>query len=131
MNKKNQSLTRTELHMMNLLWEKGTASVQQLHDELPEPKPPYTTTLSVMQVLTKKGIVTFDKEGRTNIYRPLLNREDYLDSFVDDAKENLFGGSIVNLFSFFAKREKLSKEEMQEILEEMNDPLPSSPRGGE
>ena len=121
MNKKNQSLTRTELHMMNLLWEKGTASVQQLHDELPEPKPPYTTTLSVMQVLTKKGIVSFDKEGRTNIYRPLLSREEYLESFVDDARDNLFGGSIVNLFSFFAKREKLSKRELQDILNEMED----------
>ena len=126
-----KTLTRTELHMMNLLWDKGTASVQQLHDELPEPKPPYTTTLSVMQVLTKKGIVSFDKEGRTNIYRHLLSREEYLESFVDDARDNLFGGSIVNLFSFFAKREKLSKQEIQEILEEMNDPLPSSPRGGE
>lgn len=114
-----KTLTRTELHMMNLLWDKGTASVQQLHDELPEPKPPYTTTLSVMQVLTKKGIVSFDKEGRTNIYRPLLSREEYLESFVDDARDNLFGGSIVNLFSFFAKREKLSKQEIQKILEEM------------
>lgn len=116
-----KTLTRTELHMMNLLWDKGTASVQQLHDELPEPKPPYTTTLSVMQVLTKKGIVSFDKEGRTNIYRPLLSREEYLESFVDDARDNLFGGSIVNLSSFFAKREKLSKRELQDILNEMED----------
>ena len=119
MNPENKSLTKTELHMMNLLWDKGTASVQQLHDELPEPKPPYTTTLSVMQVLTRKGIVTFDKEGRTNIYRPLLSREDYLNSFVDEAKKTLFGGSAISLFSFFAKREKLSKEEVQKILNEM------------
>ena len=105
--------------MMNLLWDKGTASVQQLHDELADPTTPYTTTLSVMQVLTKKGIVTFDKDGRTNIYRPLLSREEYLDSFVDEAKKTLFGGSAVSLFSFFAKREKLSKKEVQEILDEI------------
>ena len=118
---KNKMLTKTELHMMNLLWSKGTASVQQLHDELEEPKPPYTTTLSVMQVLTRKKIVTFDKDGRTNIYRPLLSREEYLDTFVNDTRENLFGGSFASLFSFFAKKEKLSKEEIQDILKQMSD----------
>ena len=116
---KKKSLTKAELHLMNILWDKGQASVGQLHDELENEKTPYTTTLSVMQVLTKKGIVSFDKEGRTNIYSPLLSREEYLESFVDDARDNLFGGSIVNLFSFFAKREKLSKQEIQEILNEM------------
>ncbi|MCR5394272.1 MAG: BlaI/MecI/CopY family transcriptional regulator [Bacteroidales bacterium] len=121
MKKENKTLTKTELHMMNLLWDKGTASVQQLHDELDEPKPPYTTTLSVMQVLTKKGIVAYDKDGRTNIYRPLLSREEYLDSFVNDTKETLFGGSAVSLFSFFAKKEKLSKHEVQAILREMSE----------
>ena len=119
MKKENKTLTKTELHMMNILWNKGEASVQQLHDELADPKPPYTTTLSLMQVLTKKGIVTFEKDGRSNIYKPLLSREDYLDTFVDDARQNLFGGSMANLFSFFVKREKLSKEEMRKILEEM------------
>ena len=121
MKKENKMLTKTELHMMNILWNKGEASVQQLHDELAEPKPPYTTTLSVMQVLTRKGIVTFEKDGRSNIYKPLLSREDYLDTFVDDARQNLFGGSMANLFSFFVKREKLSKEEIQDLLKQISD----------
>ncbi len=121
MKKENKTLTKTELHMMNILWSKGKASVQQLHDELADPKPPYTTTLSLMQVLTKKGIVTFEKEGRANVYRPMLSREEYLDTFVDEARQNLFGGSIVNLFSFFVKKEKLSKEEVAEILKQMSD----------
>ena len=118
---KNKLLTKAELHLMNILWDKGEASVQQLHDVLTEPKPPYTTTLSVMQVLTKKGIVTFEKVGKANIYKPILSRDEYIQSFISDAKENVFGGSMRTLFSFFVRNEKLSKEELREILKEMGD----------
>lgn len=118
-NMKTKSLTRAELHLMNILWDKGQATVQQLHDVLDTPKPPYTTTLSVMQVLTKKGIVTFEKKGKANVYQPILSRDEYINSFVTEAKQNVFGGSMRNLFSFFVKHEKLSKEELREILKEM------------
>lgn len=116
---RNKSLTKAELHLMNILWDKGSATVNELHQVLEEPKPAYTTTLTVMQVLTKKGIVTFDKEGKANVYRPLLQREDFIDDFIEDAKDNIFGGSMRSFFSFFARHEKITKEEMVEILKEM------------
>ena len=118
---KQKSLTKAELHLMNILWDKGQASVGQLHDELENEKTPYTTTLSVMQVLTKKGIVTFEKVGKANIYKPILTREEYIQSFVTEARDNVFGGSMRSLFSFFVRNEKLSKEEIREILKEMSD----------
>jgi predicted transcriptional regulator len=118
---KQKSLTKAELHLMNILWDKGQASVGQLHDELENEKTPYTTTLSVMQVLTKKGIVTFEKVGKANIYKPILTREEYIQSFVTEARDNVFGGSMRSLFSFFVRNEKLSKEEIREILKEMGD----------
>ena len=60
---RNQSLTKAELHLMNILWDKGNATVQQIQDLLEEPKPAYTTTLTVMQVLTRKGIVALVHHG--------------------------------------------------------------------
>lgn len=116
---KNKTLTKAELHLMNILWNKGEATVQQLHDVLEEPKPAYTTTLTVMQVLTKKGIVTFEKQGKANVYRPLLSRDEYIDGFVSDAKDTIFGGSVRSFISFFAKSEKIDKEELKAILKEM------------
>ena len=80
------SLTRVELQLMNILWDKGEATVQQLHDMQGESKTAYTTTLSMMQVLTRKGIVTFEKVGKANVYRPLLTRDEYISSFVSEAK---------------------------------------------
>lgn len=116
-----QSLTKAELTIMNYLWDKGQATVQQLHDEYEDPKPAYTTTLTVMQVLTKKGVVTFDKKGKANVYRPLLSREQYQGHFIEHARQNVFGGSMRSFFSFFAKSEKISKDELKEILKEMEE----------
>lgn len=116
---KTKSLTKAELHLMNILWDKGSATVQALHDELEEPKPAYTTTLTVMQVLTRKGIVTFEKVGKANVYRPIMSREDYIAGFMEETRNTLFKGSLKSFLSFFAQHEKISKEEMTEILKEM------------
>lgn len=115
-----QSLTKAELHLMNILWDKGKATVQQIHDVLAEPKPAYTTTLTVMQILTKKGVVDFEKNGKANVYRPLLTRDEYIGGFMNDACDTVFGGSMKSFFSFFAKSEKISRDELAEILKEMD-----------
>ena len=120
MKKENNQLTKAELHLMNILWDKGKATVQQIHDVLAEPKPAYTTTLTVMQILTKKGIVDFDRVGKAYVYKPVLSREDYIGGFMNDACDNVFGGSMKSFFSFFAKSEKISREELAEILKEMD-----------
>lgn len=118
---KNKSLTKAELNLMNILWDKGQATVNDIVDALPNPKPAYTTVLTVMQVLTKKQVLTFEKQGKANVYIPLLSRQEYLNNFMDEACDNLFQGSAKSFFSFFAKHEKISKKELEEILKEMND----------
>lgn len=120
MKKENNQLTKAELHLMNILWDKGNATVQQIQDLLEEPKPAYTTTLTVMQILTKKGVVDFDRVGKAYVYKPVLSREDYIGGFMNDACDNVFGGSMRSFFSFFAKSEKISREELAEILKEMD-----------
>ena len=118
---KNKTLTKAEPNLMNILWDKGQATVSELVEALPEPKPAYTTVLTVMQVLTKKQVLTFEKQGKANVYIPLLSREEYLSNFMDETRDSLFRGSIRSFFSYFAKHEKISKREMEEILKEMND----------
>lgn len=115
-----KSLTKAELHLMNILWDKGKATVQELHDVLDEPKPAYTTTLTVMQVLTRKGIVSAEKVGKANVYTPIMSREDYIAGFMEETRNTLFKGSLKSFMLFFAKHEKISKEEMEEILKIMS-----------
>lgn len=118
---KNKSLTKAELNLMNILWDKGRGTVNELVEVLPDPKPAYTTVLTVMQVLTKKQVLTFEKQGKANIYIPLLSRKDYLANFMDETRDSLFRGSAKSFLSFFAQHEKISREELEEILKEMKE----------
>jgi predicted transcriptional regulator len=118
---KSRTLTKAELNLMNILWDKGQATVNELVDALPEPKPAYTTVLTVMQVLTKKQVLRFEKQGKANVYIPLLSREEYLNNFMDETRDSLFRGSAKSFLSFFARHEKISRRELEEILKEMNE----------
>ena len=115
-----KNLTKAELQLMNLLWTKGEATVNEIIEMMGEPKPAYTTVLTVMQVLTRKEIVKPERRGKAHVFQPLLSREDYINGFMHETRDTLFQGSLRNFLSFFVKSEKLSKEELQELLEEIN-----------
>ena len=116
---KQKTLTKAELRAMNILWDMGQATVNEIMERIPEPKPAYTTILTVMQVLTSKKIVGAQRRGKANVFRPLISREQYLDGFMEETRNTLFKGSLKNLILYFARKEKISKEELLEILEEM------------
>lgn len=116
-----KSLTKAELNVMNILWSKKEATVNEIIEVMGEPKPAYTTVLTVMQVLTRKGIVSPERRGKAHVFRPLLSREEYIDTFMQETRNVLFQGSLRSLFSYFVKSEKLSKEELNKILDEIND----------
>ena len=116
-----KSLTKAELNVMNILWSKNEATVNEIIEVMGEPKPAYTTVLTVMQVLTRKGIVSPERRGKAHLFRPLLSREEYIDTFMQETRNVLFQGSLRSLFSYFVKSEKLSKEELNKILDEIND----------
>lgn len=117
---KNKSLTKAELRLMNILWDKGEATVCDLVGEMPEPKPAYTTVLTVMQVLTKKKIVEPYRQGKVNVFKPLMSRDQYIAGFMEETRNTLFKGSLKNFLLFFARSEKIDKSELREILKEMD-----------
>lgn len=66
---KYRSLTKSELHLMNILWDLGQGTVNDIQEQMPEPRPAYTTTLTVMRVLVKKNIVkVFPKGNNISIF---------------------------------------------------------------
>lgn len=121
-NKDTQTLTRVEMEIMNRLWavENGSASVRELLDMYPEPKPAYTTIGTYMKILTQKGFVKPEKhadDGKTYFFRPLITQEEYRRRVMKDVKDTLFGGSVKSLVSFFVQEEKLDDVEIQELLQ--------------
>lgn len=113
---KQKTLTKAELRAMNILWDMEQATVNEIMEQIPEPKPAYTTILTVMQVLTSKKIVGAQRRGKANVFRPLISREQYVDGFMEETRNTLFKGSLKNLLLYFARKEKISKEELIEIL---------------
>lgn len=111
-----QKLTKAEEDVMHLLWEAGRGTVSELLERCPEPKPPHSTLSSVVRILEKKGFVGHKAYGKTHEYFPLVEREAYGSRSLGDLLRNYFGGSVSRLVSHLAEEEKLSKQELEEML---------------
>ncbi len=117
MKEKQRQLTKAETQVMNIVWDlpDGEGTVQDILDGYPEPRPAYTTVLTFTKILTEKGFLLAKKVGKANRFTPTVSREDYKASVVSDVKDTFFGGSFTSLVSFFAKREQLSAEDIEEL----------------
>ena len=75
--KQSATLTDAELRIMNVLWQKGSGTVQQVLDWLPEkPALAYNTVLTTVRILEKKGYVGHAKDGRAHVYEPRVERKE-------------------------------------------------------
>ncbi len=115
---KQQTLTKGEMQVMNILWDmQRGACVADILAQYPEPKPAYTTIATFLKILTQKGFVEHKKgAGKLLIYSPLMTRERYRRQVMNDVKQTFFGGSVKSLVSFFAEEDELSQEDINEIL---------------
>lgn len=117
--KKSDTLTKSEMQVMNALWEMPDGGC--IHDIIaryPDPKPAYTTVSTFLKILLNKGFVEFRKlSGKTHTYYPLVSKENYTNQVMTDVKDSFFGGSGSSLVKFFVEKEKLSKSEVKELIE--------------
>lgn len=118
---KTKELTKAELQIMQILWHKEKAFVNEIREEMPEPRPAYNTISTVLRVLVEKEFVAYHNFGKTYQYYPLVNREDYMERYMSSVVNNFFSGSVKAIVSFFAKKEELSKEEIEEIISILNE----------
>jgi BlaI family penicillinase repressor len=110
-----KELTKAEEQLMQILWEKEKAFVNDLLEDLPEPKPAYNTVSTVMRVLERKGFVSHKAYGNTHEYFPLVSKKEYTDQSCKTLLKGYFSNSFEKMVSFFAIEEKLSVKEMEEI----------------
>ena len=101
---------------MQVIWQLKKVFVNDILDEMPEPKPHYNTLSTIVRNLEEKGYVSHNAFGNTYQYFPVVKIEDYRKKFMSNAIETFFGSSYKNMVSQFAKEEKISAEELREIL---------------
>jgi len=115
-----KQLTKAEEDIMQILWEIEEGSAQQVLDQLPEPKPAYNTVSTIIRILEDKKFVTYRKEGRFHIYKPVVAKNDYSNQNIVKLLDGYFQGSFKSMVSFFMKRNDISIAEMEEALKEIN-----------
>lgn len=111
-----QKLTNKEEEIMQILWKLEKAFVKEVMAEITEDQPHYNTLSTIIRNLEDKGFVSHNAFGNTHQYFPIVQMEDYRKRFMNTAIENYFDSSYKNLVSFFAEEEKISADELREIL---------------
>ena len=115
---KASTLTDAELKLMTVLWEKGSATVSDVVDSLPAGVPlAYSTVLTTLRVLEKKGYLRHIKEGRAFVYRPVVGRDQARDSATTQLIRRFFGGSPELLMLSLVEGRKLSPKHLRELRE--------------
>ena len=112
-----QKLTNKEEEIMHILWKLEKAFVKEVMAEIKEDQPHYNTLSTIVRNLEEKGFVDHNAFGNTHQYFPIVSMEDYRKRFMNTAIDNYFNSSYKNLVSFFAEEEKISAEELREILD--------------
>ena len=111
-----QKLTNKEEEIMQILWKLKKAFVKEVMAEITEEQPHYNTLSTIIRNLEEKGFVGHYAYGNTHQYFPIVKMEEYRKRFMNTAIDAYFNSSYKNLVSFFAEEEKISAEELREIL---------------
>lgn len=122
MSKQNQKPTEAELEILAVLWQRGTATVREVHDVLNAKKTTvYTTVLKMLQIMTEKKLVERDVEQRAHVYRAAIEREATQTRFAGDLLDKLFGGSAAALVMRVLETKPASENELAEIRQLLDD----------
>lgn len=108
--------TESELEILQVLWQKGNATVREVHESLLTFKDVgYTTTLKLMQIMNEKGLVKRNDSARTHIYKAAVNKEITQQFMLNKFISNLFGGSSSQLVMQALGNNQVTPQELDEI----------------
>ena len=124
-------LTPLETLIMNALWDDSPAAVKQVQERLESVKPmAYSTVLTMMRILREKGFLASERQGKADIYRPVVSREDAGRRSLGEVIDSFFSGSAEALVSQLLNGQTLSDEELTAIRGELDRTLKDR-RGGQ
>ena len=112
-----EKLTNKEEEVLQVLWTLKKAFVKEIIEALPAPKPHYNTVSTMIRNMEQKGYVAYNAFGKTHQYYPVVSKEAYRKAFMNKTINTYFENSYKNVVSFFAKEEKISVEELREIID--------------
>lgn len=107
--------TEGEMEILQVLWQKGMATVREVHETLNKKDSGYTTTLKLMQIMHEKGMVERDTNQKTHIYKAIVNQDRTEKQLVNKMIDNVFNGSAARLVMQALGNHSASADEIDEI----------------
>jgi BlaI family penicillinase repressor len=117
-----EKLTIQEEEAMLAVWQLKKGFIKDFMDILSDPKPPYTTLASTIKNLEKKGFLASERFANANRYSAKVKEQDYKKKFMSGFVDNYFKSSYKELVAFFAKDNKISAQELKEIISLIENP---------
>lgn len=115
-----KQLTKAEEQIMQVLWDLGEASVKEVLEILPIPKPAYNTVSTIIRILETKEFLGHKAIGRGFVYYPIIEKETYTSQSLHKLMNGYFEGSFKSLVSFFVKENDMDIKELESILKEVS-----------
>jgi BlaI family transcriptional regulator, penicillinase repressor len=110
------TLTEAELRIMQVLWDKGPATVQQVLDSLPQEKPlAYNSVLTIIRILEKKSCVRHVKDGRAHVYRATLRQDEAKRSEIQHLLSRFFQNSRELLVLNILEEQGIDEQELKRL----------------
>jgi len=108
--------TESELEILQIIWQKGRATVREIHDQLLVHKDAgYTTTLKIMQIMTEKGLLMRELENKSHIYTSAIKENEMQTQLLNKFIDTAFRGSAMKLIMQALGNHKTSDGELEEI----------------
>ena len=108
--------TELELEILKVLWHIGPATVRQVRDELAAIRDlAYTTVMTMMTIMDKKGYVQRKKDGRSFIYEAKYHEQKASKNMLQDIVDRLFGGSTTAVMQHLLETSELDEDELKQI----------------
>src|SRR5262245_17199687 len=115
--RKSPTLTEVELELMDVIWDKGQATVSEIVESLPNERLAYSSVLTMMRILEQKGYVAHEKEGRAFVYRPLVDRQQAQRSVIGYLLKRFFNNSPELLVVNLLESEDVDPDEIKRLRE--------------
>jgi BlaI family penicillinase repressor len=111
--------TRSELEILQVLWQNGPSTVRFVNDTLNEQKREvqYTSTLKLMQIMVEKGLLTRDESQMKHVYSPAEEEKKTKSFLLDRFIASMYNGSAKDLMMQLIGNKKASKKELEAIRE--------------
>jgi predicted transcriptional regulator len=110
------NIAKREEQIMQVFWDLKKAFIRDVIPQLPDPKPHYNSVATMVKILEEKGFLEHETAGNMHAYFPVISREDYRKFALKDVVSRYFDNSYPRMLAFFAKEQKLSEKQLNEIV---------------